>query len=239
MSDSDRHDQSDPGVGALPEDGGAPSEQRSSFLGFVAHEMRNPLSTALWSAELLVRLPASERGGARGDKLAGMCLRSLQRLRYLVEDHFLSERLEVGGIPIRWEEVPLRQVVDGVAGKPHSPQVSTEIEPALTVWADRGLVERAVEALVSVAGKGPVEVRVDARRGDGRVELRVHGAPPAADALVSPQKGTASDPTGHALSLHMAGRVADTLGGALSILADGGYCLSLRTKPAGQAQRAP
>src|SRR5512144_880418 len=61
----------------------SPEDGRGSHLGFVAHEIRNPLSTALWTAELLVRMPAEERGGARGDKLTAMCLRSIARVRQL------------------------------------------------------------------------------------------------------------------------------------------------------------
>src|SRR5512138_522027 len=91
--------------------GGGAARRRGAFLGFVAHEVRNPLSTALWSAELLARLSAEERGGARGEKLVGMCLRSISRVRQLVEDHFLCERLDSGGIPVRAEGVGLREAV--------------------------------------------------------------------------------------------------------------------------------
>ena len=75
---------------------------RGDHLGFVAHEVRNPLSTALWSAELLARMTPEERGGARGEKLTAMCLRSLGRVRQLVEDHFLCERLDAGGSRSGW-----------------------------------------------------------------------------------------------------------------------------------------
>src|SRR5512138_781972 len=89
----------------------AEGERRRAFLGFVAHEVRNPLSTALWSAELLARITPEERGGARGEKLSAMCLRSISRVRQLVEDHFLCERLDSGGIPVRAEGVGLREAV--------------------------------------------------------------------------------------------------------------------------------
>ena len=88
------------------------NERRSGYLGFVAHEVRNPLSTALWTAELLTRMSPEERGGARGDKLSAMCLRSLSRVRQIVEDHFLCERLDVAGIPVRAETLVLGEVID-------------------------------------------------------------------------------------------------------------------------------
>src|SRR5512142_3223790 len=111
----------------------ASGAQRGSFLGFVAHEMRNPLSTALWSAELLARLSPDDRGGARGEKLSGMCLRALQRLRALVEDHFLAERLDVGGIPLRLETVPVKEVLDAVASKAGIAGLTSEVSSDIAV----------------------------------------------------------------------------------------------------------
>jgi len=100
------------------EDGSARGEDaRGDHLGFVAHEVRNPLSTALWSAELLARMNAEERGGGRGEKLTAMCLRSLGRVRQLIEDHFLCERLDARGIPSRPEAVPLHPLLEEIAGR--------------------------------------------------------------------------------------------------------------------------
>ena len=195
----------------LPETASAPAasasneEMRGNFLGFVAHEMRNPLSTALWSAELLARLPREERAGPRGEKLAGMALRALQRLRLLIEDHFLAERLDVAGIPLRPEAVLLREALETIASKlPIAPSISGGEE--VVVLADRSLLERALEGLVAVRGSRP---------------------PP--HALAPPHKGTQSDPTGRALVPHMAVRVARALGGSLQISPDGeGYLLALQ-----------
>ncbi len=233
MSESERqHQQTNDGGGTAPRTPTAEveAERRASFLGFVAHEMRNPLSTALWSAELLARLSQSERGGARGDKLAGMCLRSLQRLRLLVEDHFLAERLDVDGIPLHREAVPLGEVMEGIAGKVPAPGVATSIDGALAVWGDRALTERVLESLVAVVGRGGVPVRIVAVRQAAWAEIRALGAPPPADALQRPQKGTPSDQTGRALALHAASRIAKALGGSLSTLPDG-YLLSLPIAP--------
>jgi len=194
----------------------ASAAERGSFLGFVAHEMRNPLSTALWSAELLVRLSTEERGGARGEKLSGMCLRALQRLRALVEDHFLAERLDVGGIPFRMESVQVKETLQAVTAKAGVAELRSDVEEHLAVWVDRGLFERALDALVAAAAREKSAVSVDARRSRDVALVRVRGAPPVPDALEPPQKGTASDPTGRALALHLVVRIAQALGGSLS-----------------------
>ena len=202
---------------------------RGNFLGFVAHEMRNPLSTALWSAELLARLPREERAGPRGEKLAGMALRALQRLRLLIEDHFLAERLDVAGIPLRPEAVLLREALETIASKlPIAPSISGGEE--VVVLADRSLLERALEGLIAVAASGGEGlVRVGIEVADGRAVVAVRGSRPPPHALAPPHKGTQSDPTGRALVPHMAVRVARALGGSLQISPDGeGYLLALQ-----------
>ncbi len=188
--------------------------------------MRNPLSTALWSAELLVRLAPEERAGPRGEKLTGMSLRALQRLRLLIEDHFLAERLEVGGIPFRAEDVVLREAVEAVTAKAGMADLTVAIEDGVAVRADRGLLERALDGLLASAARGKSPVRVDAARVGDLVRIRVRGAAPLPDAFAPPQKGTPSDPTGRALALHMVAGAARALGA--SLFADSeGYLLEL------------
>jgi K+-sensing histidine kinase KdpD len=225
---ADRQDApgTDPGSGEQREKG----EERSGFLGFVAHEMRNPLSTALWSAELLARLSPEERAGPRGEKLSGMCLRALQRLRLLIEDHFLAERLAVGGIPFKPDDVSVREALEAVGPKTVGADLAVAVEDGLAARVDRGLFERALDGLLASAARGKAPVKVEATRSQGLALIRVMGAPPPADAFAPPQKGTASDPTGRALALYMVSSVARTLGGQVSASADE-YLLEL---PLGQ-----
>jgi two-component system sensor histidine kinase KdpD len=215
------------------------NERRGGYLGFVAHEVRNPLSTALWSAELLNRMTPEERGGARGEKLSAMCLRSIARVRHLVEDHFLCERLDAGGLALRREAVPVREVVEAAVSRRHPDQggpVTVAVDVALLAIADRGLLERAVEALVSVAGRDGSAVQVSARAADDAVTLVVAGA--AGGSLEDPVKGSPTDPKGRALALPLARRVAETLGGALAATGDG-YLLSLPQAEAYAARPKP
>lgn len=214
-------------------------ERRGGYLGFVAHEVRNPLSTALWSAELLNRMTPEERGSARGEKLSAMCLRSIARVRHLVEDHFLCERLDAGGLALRREAVPVREVVEAAVSRRHPDQggpVTVEVDVALTASADRGLLERAVEALVSVAGRDGAAVQVSASAADDAVTLVVAGA--TGGSLEDPVKGSPTDPKGRALALPLARRVAETLGGALAATGDG-YLLSLPLAEAYAARPKP
>jgi signal transduction histidine kinase len=209
-------------------EGPDPSEQahdRAAYLAFVAHEMRNPLSTALWSAELLARMSAEERGGARGEKLARMCLRTLVRLRHLVEDHFLAERLSIRGIPLRTEITSLDDVVKTAATRCGVQPEDVDVG-GLAVRADRAMLERAVEALLASTVRDGATVTVRARTVRGSAQLEVRGAPPPDQPFRHPDRSTLSDPTGRALALLAARGVAAAHGGSLEANADG-YILSL------------
>lgn len=213
---------------------------KGGHLGFVAHEIRNPLSTALWTAELLARMPSAERGGARGEKLAAMCLRAIARVRQLVEDHLLIERLDIGGLPVRREALGVAELVGAVLGRrgPDAPPVSAELDPALAVEADPSLLERAIEALVSVAGAERTPVAVGARATEGEVTLTVQGSGADAARLEDPVKGSPSDPTGRALAVPLARRIAVALGGALAA-GEGGWRLTLPRARAYNPRPAP
>jgi K+-sensing histidine kinase KdpD len=206
----------------------SPSDDRGGHLGFVAHEIRNPLSTALWTAELLARMPAAERGGARGEKLSAMCLRSIARVRQLVEDHLLTERLDAGGIPLRLEGVGVGEALGAILERrpADAAAVGVEVDRSIGVEADRSLLERALEMLVAVAGAEGSAVTVSARTAGDEVVVTVGGKPADPAALADPVKGSPSDPTGRALALPLARRIAVTLGGTLAA-GEGGWRLTL------------
>src|SRR2546426_10482794 len=90
--------------------------RRAKYLGFVAHEIKNPLSTALWSADLLKRLDSSDRAGPRAEKMMDASLRALRRMRRLVDDFFTIERLNERVLEMRREPQALRALVEGAIG---------------------------------------------------------------------------------------------------------------------------
>lgn len=208
------------------EGAGADRERRASYLGFVAHEARNPLATALWSAELLGRMGSEERAGARGEKLAQSCRRALERLRHLIEDHLLSERLDAGGLSMRAEVVLLEELVSEAARRSGVEARTGVLGPDLHVLADRTVGGRAVEGALAAAGRGGVTVGVEARLAQGRVVLRFRGAEPPPEALEDPRRGTTPLDRARPLALSMARRAALAAGGRLSV-EGGAYRLEL------------
>ncbi len=196
----------------------SPCEARSSYLGFVAHEFRNPLATALWCAQLLGRLAPEERGGARGLKLAATAQRAMARVGRLLEDHFLAERLEAGGLALHAEPVELGAAARAAAEAAGLAAAATLAIPAeLSVTADRQLLVRCLESALAAAGREGASVRVEAVAGPGGPVVRIAGAPLPPEAAERPRKGSASDPSGRALGLFAARAAAEAMGAVLTV----------------------
>lgn len=194
-------------------------EDRASHLSFVAHEIRNPLSTALWSAELLARLSAEDRAGPRGEKLARLSLRALGRLRRIVEDHLLQARLEAGGMAVESEALPATDLIPDAAAI-DAASIEARIDPDLVVVTDPSLARRVMEGVLLAASSEGAAVRVVASRVGSMARFRIEGAPPAPGALDDPRRGHPGDSRGAALSLGVARRAVPLIGGSLRL--DGG-----------------
>src|SRR3954468_21189813 len=89
-----------------------PPGKRGKYLGFVAHEIKNPLATALWSCDLLKRMDSADRTGERAEKMIDVSLRALRRMRRLIDDFFTIERLLEHGYELKREPVALKELVE-------------------------------------------------------------------------------------------------------------------------------
>src|SRR5919202_2049871 len=88
-----------------------PPGKRGKYLGYVAHEIKNPLATALWSCDLLKRMNGEDRAGERAEKMIDVSLRALRRIRRLVDDFFTIERLLEHGYELKREKIALKDLV--------------------------------------------------------------------------------------------------------------------------------
>jgi signal transduction histidine kinase len=190
------------------------TDEKASHLAFVAHEVRNPLSTALWSVEMLARMTPEERAGHRGEKLSRMSLRALTRLRRLVEDHLLISRLDVGGIPVDPELGPARELCPGAAAV-GAASLELELENGLSVESDPALARRVVEGVLLAAARGGEAVRVTGSRKGRLARVRFQGAEATEVELLDPRRGDPGDTRGSALALPAARRACTLLGGGL------------------------
>jgi len=201
----DREQSAGAGDGGSAPDG----EGWAEYLGFVIHEARNPLASALWSAQMLERLPADQRAGERGSKLAARVGRAVLRLGTLLEDHFLAERLRAGGLPIHVEPVELVPLLAEQATRAGvAVGIDAGSEASARVAADRALLARALDCILAASGRGVERVEVVVTSRGGELCLRFSGARLSPAALERPGKGAVSDAAGRALALVVAGEVA-------------------------------
>lgn len=192
-------------------------EPRAGYLGYVAHEFRNPLATAMWCTELLGSMQAADRGGPRGVKLARTARRAIGRLSRLIEDHLLAERLEAGGLAARAEELPVGELLAEAASRAAGPAgADLEAPEGLRIQGDRALWTRALEALVAAAARGGSRVCAEVLSGPAGLVLTIRGAPVGPEDLELPRKGSPSDPSGGSLGLVVAGAVAASQGASLA-----------------------
>ncbi|TMA18542.1 MAG: HAMP domain-containing histidine kinase [Deltaproteobacteria bacterium] len=190
-----------------------PPGRRGKYLGFVAHEIKNPLATALWSCDLLKRMDAADRAGPRADKMIDASLRALRRMRRLVDDYFTMERLQEQGYELRPEPVELRSLVEGAISQLGEKEgMSTEgwsmdVPAQVQVAGDQDMLKRAIRLLLEHLARGAAGTRISVvGRGAPEGAQLVLRADPSPEKLVPPvpEERPSGDPTGAVLGFALA-----------------------------------
>lgn len=189
---------------------------RERLLSFMVHEIRNPLASALWGAEMIERRGL---GDPRGDRMAALSSRSIRRLRSLLEDLFALERLPRRVPPGRVElALAVRKALEPHDLEPAGLDATVEGPEGLESPLNPRLVERMLRAVLRRASRagegGPVTVTLR-RIGDlGEVEVVRYGL--SREALDPPMLASGgSEGAGTTFSLLLARAVAQRLGVAL------------------------
>lgn len=204
---------------------------RREFVANVSHELRTPLTTLSAYAEVNAD-PATDPDERR--EAAEVVRRHVARLAELVDDLLELSRIEAAGFEPEKEMVEL----DGLAGEliaawreaveEAGVELAAEIEPGLTVEAERGLLRQALANLLENAIKfcpEGAEIRFEARSADREVELAVSDTGPGVPAEDLPRiferfyrvdKGRARRTGGTGLGLAIVKHVAEAHGGRVS-----------------------
>jgi two-component system, OmpR family, phosphate regulon sensor histidine kinase PhoR len=149
--------------------------QKTEFLSTVSHELRTPLTSIQGYLELLLE---GEVGALGSDQqhMLGIIERNTARLRGLIEDILVLNRIESGGLQAGHQEVSVRELVDHTVEelRPLADKkairlcVDNDAEDPATVTGDRTQLQRALVNILSNAikftpGEGTVRVgcRVD------------------------------------------------------------------------------
>lgn len=211
-----------------------PTGKRGKYLGFVAHEIKNPLATALWSCDLLKRMDAGERGGERAEKMIDVSLRALRRMRRLIDDYFTIERLLENGYELKSERLSLKDLVDGaLQGLSEKDGIDTagwSVEvAAVEVQGDGDMLRRALRAALEYMARASQKSRLSIASGAAELAGTLHvraESPPVPLLPPDPEERPAGDPTGSILGFALASRIFAAHGGSVTER-DGAMLLTL------------
>jgi len=208
--------------------------RRGKYLGFVAHEIKNPLATALWSCDLLKRMATADRSGPRAEKMVDASLRALRRIRRLVEDFFVIERLNEHGYDLQSQTFELRSLVDGAMSLlAEKDGIATEswaldIPAHVQVSGDVEMLRRGMRAILDhMARGGQATLTIVGHDVPGGGELVVRSSnPPGPLVPPDPEERPSGDPAGAVLGYALAQAVFGAHGGSLQER-DGALVVSL------------
>jgi K+-sensing histidine kinase KdpD len=197
--------------------------RRGKYLGFVAHEIKNPLATALWSCDLLKRMDSADRSGPRAEKMVDASLRALRRMRRLVDDYFTIERLREQGYELHEEDLELRALVDGaVAALGEKDGVATQawsidVPGTVRVKGDGEMLRRGIRVVCEhMMGAAQSKLSIVGHAASSGAELAVRSsAPPAPLVPLAPEDRPSGDPAGTVLGYALAEAIMTAHGGTL------------------------
>lgn len=203
--------------------------RQAESVGFLIHELRNPLMAAVGAASLarMTAVPAQA-------KAFEVLERSHQRLTDLIDGVLLTEKLAAGRAEPRWADQQVGELLDratlaarkaaadkGLAFELRGqPDRMIRIDPELTRSALQNLVDNAVK----YTDAGRVEVAVE----DREQELAIHvrdtcpGLSPAElRTIFEPFRRGSTSKTGTGLGLAIARRAVEAQGGSIHAESNG------------------
>jgi signal transduction histidine kinase/HAMP domain-containing protein len=134
-------------------------QQKTDFMATISHELRTPLTSINGYLELLQDGDYGDLTAAQRDAL-DIVGRNAHRLRGLIEDLLVLNKIEATGLQSSTEDVEVDSLVAGVADllRPVADAAGVElvvdtVDPALTIRVDRGQLERSLINLGSNAVK--------------------------------------------------------------------------------------
>lgn len=194
-------------------------------LGFLAHELRNQLASALLAFDVL-RTGTVGIAGSTGDVLG----RSLIGMRELIDRSLTEVRLRSG--ITKPEQVSLPELIDEVevsallAAKARGIELEVaEVDPALRVFADRQILASVLSNLLQNAfkyTKPRTRVRLNAHASADRVLIDVEDqcgglAPGKAEHLFDAYEQANDDKSGMGLGLAICARGVSALRGEIHV----------------------
>jgi signal transduction histidine kinase len=195
---------------------------QAANIGFLIHELRQPLSAATLAAARL-------RPSAVTDQLSSLDVldRTLSRLGDLIKGVLLTEQLEAGQAQLQLTQVTLRELMEPVdtlktAADAKGLEFRATYDPALTAVLDptltRAIIRNLVENAVKYTDQGVVDVSVTNTRDEIVLDVRdtCRGlSQEELSTIFEPFKRGRTDKTGTGLGLAIARRATEAQGGSI------------------------
>ncbi len=197
--------------------------RKDRFLSLAAHELKTPLTSIKGFSYSLAR--RIERGEPCDPRHVQVLERQAERLHSLLEEMLEVSRLETGRFVLHQEPCEMRELIEACQRSLRrlgsDAGLEAQADAALPLLADRERIERALASMVARARSHGPAVQLQARRGDGRVVVRVSwtGAPlPAeerAEAFGPRWEAPQAQRQGLGMALFIARETAQLHGGTL------------------------
>jgi signal transduction histidine kinase len=184
--------------------------QSREHFGFIAHELRNPLGSALLAAQVIQR-----RAGLRDDVAMARLLRNLSVLRQLIDSSLSNVRARNLGEThdLETTEVSLGEIADGarteIVGDAEEKRVALVVDGDARIQGDARLVRSAVTNLMRNA--------VKYTREGGRIDVRIRTGEQVASVEVEDECGGLPDGKTEELFTPFVQRGADRSGFGLGL----------------------
>ena len=199
--------------------------QAAQHVGFLAHEIRNPLQTAQLRIEMMDRRP----GGPTPQDIQAL-KHALRVLRERIDNELFDVQLHTLPQPV-FKKLQLRQVLESLVedvtpqGAGKDVDIQVDVDPQLEIVADERLLDSALSNLVRNAIKfSPpgATVRVRCKKSLDRVVIEVEdkcgGLPEGAvEKMFSPFVQMGQERSGFGLGLAISKRAAELHGGGLRV----------------------
>jgi signal transduction histidine kinase len=209
----------------------ADRRRQAEHIGFLTHELRNPLSTATMAAS---RLRKRSEIVAMEPATIDMLERAHERMRALIDGILLTQRMDAHEVECRPIDVALDQIMPdalraaeleasnkGVAFEAqYDPAIHVHVDPGLAVSAIQNLVDNAVK----FSDQGRIQIAADARERDVLVNVydSCEGISAAEiSTIFEPFKRAHSGKSGTGLGLAIARRAIEAQGGRIGVESSG------------------